>query len=368
MTAQILEDFGERELIYRIRDIVAEHGGPELMLDDSACLQTSTRGETTWITTDPCPIPNLVQRLGMGDYYHAGWLCVVKSLSDLASMGASPLGVVVTVDFPRQTAIQTFDSFFNGVVACSSAHGTALLGGNIREARERSHAVSCAVGATRTKQALLRGAACPGDMLFVVDRADFGGFWAGIATQERKGKCSTLSEDLLSRVRSMALTPTAKVEQGQILLEKAPPRFCMDTSDGLLACALDLVALSDVDAVISLEDDIVAHEIHEVAAACNSDARAWALSWGTCHLLCSADRDAVVAAKAALETIGSELVVLGEVVSGHGKIIVDGQCVTKKASSLLGGYQFSPGSFWGGDVKRHVEDMMSKSIEDFLHG
>jgi len=311
-------------------------------------------------------VPNLVQRYEMGDYYHAGWLCVVKSVSDLAAMGACPTGVVVSVDFPVDTRVDDFDSFFRGVVECVSAHGTALLGGNIKEAQDKPHAVSCAIGTTDSSKALFRGNANPGDLLFVVDRADWGGFWAGIASHLRKDQCSALPDGLLSSVRDMALKPRAKVKQGQVLLAEAPPAFCMDNSDGLLASAFDLAKSMDIDVMLTLEGSLLDPSIQKVAQACDCDARAWALGWGSCHLLCAADKATVTRAEAVLRTVGSELVIAGEVRKGNGQVYVNGQLISQSTSASLRGDQFNPASFWQIGPKQYTEDMLSRSLEEII--
>jgi len=311
----------------------------------------------------------------MGDYYHAGWLCVVKSISDLAAMGAIPSGVVVSVDLPPEAPVEYFDRFFEGVVECSEAHGTMLIAGNIKEAHAKDsrgevvpQAVSCAIGYTPRGKALLRGAPKPGDRLFVVDKAEFGGFWAGIATHLKANVCSALQQDLVHQARQMALTPRAKVREAAALLANSDIAFCMDNSDGLLASALDLVKTNDVDAFLSIGTDQVSAVASRVAEACGCDSRAWALGWGACHLLCAASPENTANADSILRSLGSEMVVIGEVVAGSGTVIVNGGKVSAKTSSSLRGDQFNPDSFWQIGVKKYADDMLSLSIEDIVSG
>lgn len=372
MKYEKLDGSGERKLIRRIRDIVSSLGGQQLTLDDSAMLVKHPGPCTTWVTTDPCPFPNLVQRIGMGDYYHAGWLSIAKSISDLAAMGACPTGVTISVDFPVDLSISDFDRFFQGVIDCAASHQTSLVGGNIKEAHtwNRRHervvpqAVSCAVGYTRTSQALLRGEPVPGDLLCIVDKNEFGGFWSGIASHLRKDDCASLPKDLIERARKMALIPRAMVKEGQALLEQAPPRFCMDNSDGLLASALDLVKEGNVDAHFNLHCDMFSSTVRKVAVACGCDCRLWALGWGSCHLLCAASEAAMSKAQTVLQELGSELIVVGEVTDGNGKVVVNNREISETTTSSMRGDQFNPDSFWRSGPKQYTEDMISKRLEE----
>ena len=63
MKYEKLDGTGERKLIRRIRDIVSMAGGQQLTLDDSAMLVKHPGPCSTWVTTDPCPFPNLVHPL-----------------------------------------------------------------------------------------------------------------------------------------------------------------------------------------------------------------------------------------------------------------------------------------------------------------
>ena len=363
-----LRDIGERALIHRIQQILLQRTGAILMLDDAAIVPGHCIGCSTWITTDPSPIPNLVQVLGMGTYYHAGWLSAVKSLSDVAAMGARPTGLVVAVEFPPDTCCTDFDAFFQGFIDCCSKHGTTLLGGNLKESSGGCYAISCALGVTDSDTALKRGRPNPGDVLFVVDREDLGGFWAGIATHVYRERCSGIPESILSSARELALTPRAKVIQGQALLREAPMSICMDNSDGLLASAIELVSLSTVDAVFDLETKKLSSTVQTIAETVGADPRLWMLGWGSYHLLCSAADDMILGIQKTLNSLGSEPVIVGSVQAGSGLVIVNDITISANTPPMFRGDQFVTGSFWQSDPNTYVHAMMTRSIEDIVRG
>ncbi len=372
MINEPLKNFGEWTLIHRIRDIVSEYGEPELTLDDSALVPNISDDKRVWITIDPCPLPNIVQRLGIGDYYHAGWLCVVKSISDIAAMGGTPSGIVVAVDFSNDLTIDNFDRFFQGVIECAMAHDTHLIGGNIKEGggkgKEKEHAVSCGIGYINKDQALMRGKVKSGDLLFIVDREDFGGYWAGIAESILAEKQSILKGKHLNEIISMALTPMAKVKQAQIMLYTAPPSFCMDNSDGMIASAFELVKQGDVDVVFSIEKNMFKSSIRKVAEAYNCDVRTWAYIWGSASLFCAADEATVKKIEAELNRINSNIVVVGEVHTGNGQVSVclDDNISLVDISPALKGEQFVSGSFWEKGAMTVTHELLKMSQEELL--
>ncbi|MFC1682730.1 thiamine-monophosphate kinase [Candidatus Zixiibacteriota bacterium] len=361
-----LSDFGENSLVRRIKNIVDGHGGDKLILDDAAPVQLQGYPGMLSVTTDPCPLPNLVQRINLGGFYHAGWLTVVKSLSDLAAAGSCPIGVTLAVEFSADMKIDEFDNFFKGASDCAFQHGTSLRAGNIKETMGKPHAVSFAIGASKTKNVLCRGKANPGELLFVIDQRDLGGFWAGVASHENKEQCINLPRSFLDEAQNKALTPTAKVEAGQIMLEVAPPSFVMDNSDGLLASADELARVSACDVILNMSSSCFPDYVLAIARATSCDPRIWALGWGTCQLLCASQRNKANIASNALKDAGTDVVFVGEVKEGNGNVFIriDDIDYSIGDSALLRGEQFHPDSFWKHGITKYVDIMMSCSLEE----
>ena len=357
--ATVLSDVGERALCRRIKDILDAATGESLLLDDAAPLPSHIgTHQAAWVTTDPAPIPNLVQRIGMGDYYHAGWLCVVKTLSDLAAVGATPLGIALAVEFPPQMLLTDFDRFFDGAGQCAKSHGTHIVGGNIKENAQGAHAVSFGVGNAPTGKWLPRGAASETDVVYVVDRDDLGAFWAGVATHMKAGMCHSLPAPAIARLRSCALTPRAKTSEAIMLLERAPPSFCMDSSDGLLCSAEELAHISHLDVLLKLDDAAFSEDVLATARAVGADHRTWAVGFGSCQLLCAAPEAGVSAA----EAHGIPLARIGHMSKGPGCVVLagpDGEEARLGSSALMRGEQFRKASFWQQGVARYIDLMLT---------
>lgn len=143
----------ESKILEIIRAQVAEAG------DDAAIV--SFRDTNLIITTDmlhresdfpPGTIP-----------YTIGWRSVAVSLSDLAAMGARPLGALLALGDP-DLAEQFARGVLKGASACCQAAGTCLLGGDLDRHRELT-LVSTGIG--EAKVPLRRDGARVGDLVCV---------------------------------------------------------------------------------------------------------------------------------------------------------------------------------------------------------
>lgn len=156
-----------------------------------------------------------------------GWANVVHSLSDLAAVGARPLGVLLSYALPKEADREWIRALNRGASEALKAHGTFCLGGDTSTADEAIfHCVG--VGMVSGKSYLTRQGARPGDRVYAT-----GPFGMG---------------NLLGLTRSMQPDLWAELERSyrpQIpfaLVEAVKPflRACIDSSDGLFS-ALDLL-------------------------------------------------------------------------------------------------------------------------------
>jgi len=95
--------------------------------------------------------------------YVIGWRAVAVSLSDLAAMGARPLGVLLALGDPDLSG-RLVRGVLDGAVACCAAVGTDLIGGDIDRHSELT-LVSSAIG--EAEHPVLRKGACVGDAVCV---------------------------------------------------------------------------------------------------------------------------------------------------------------------------------------------------------
>jgi len=355
-------NFGESNLILQINEIVKKYGNSALVLDDAAFINNKKQYERIYLTTDPSPVPNLVHKIGMGDYYHSGWLCALKSISDIAAVGAVPAGLLLSLDVPDTCTFNEYKSFFQGFIQCAKEHGFRLLGGNIRESKQDFHAVSTGIGFGKKKY-LKRRTAKEGDLIFIVDKKDFGGYWAGISSYLRSGELKWKKERI-NEIREMSLKPRAKCREARILLNNTEINFTIDNSDGLISSLKEITRNRNINTVIDLQDYNIDGSLTELAGKLNCDPKLWCLGWGGVQLTCVASKKNTEVAIRALKKIKKEIVIIGEITKGDGKVILKNYNTTMQRKLLrdLDGEQFKRNSFWKSGINKYIKIMVQQNV------
>jgi thiamine-monophosphate kinase len=166
------------------------------------------------------------------------------NLSDLAAMGAAPLGYLMTVALPKGTAPEWLDAFAAGLAADQARFGLSVLGGDTVSTPGPVALSLTILGTVPPGQALLRKGARPGDELWVSGTIGDGALGLRAAG-------GTLADDgfLAGRYR----LPEPRLALGQAL--RGVARAAMDVSDGLVQDCGHLCRLAECGAEI--ESDAV---------------------------------------------------------------------------------------------------------------
>jgi thiamine-monophosphate kinase len=164
------------------------------------------------------------------DAFTAGWVLVQASLSDLAAVGASPLGLLLAISMPPgYTGVERLNA---GIAAALETSGVAVLGGDLNEGPSPMF-TACALG-------LVQGAPIgrmgiqPGDELWVTGPMGAGN---ALAIVHLLGLPEVLCPEAGYR-------PQARLSAGAAL--RGVARAMMDTSDGLMTTLDHLARLNHV--------------------------------------------------------------------------------------------------------------------------
>jgi thiamine-monophosphate kinase len=216
-----LRDLGEFGLIDRIERAVRKSGrtrGVAVGIGDDAAVLRPPLGED-WVVTTDAAIEGVHFRWQTQSPRCIGRRALVASLSDLAAMGARPLGFVVALAAPPDLALRAFDGLLAGMLQEAETHRCPLVGGNISRAQQTAISIT-AQGSVERGRALLRSKARPGDRIFVT------GTLGGAALEVARAAAGQ------GRVRRV---PVPRLRAGRALARSAGIGACIDISDGLLA-------------------------------------------------------------------------------------------------------------------------------------
>ena len=177
-----------------------------------------------------------------------GRIAAVSSLSDLAAVGADPLGVLVSATLPHADRDRAQEGVARGMREVLDPAGLFVLGGDTNEGDHLALAVTAA-GLVPKNAVMTRVGARPGDQVFVSGPLGAGGAYAG-ATLLGIG---TMDE--------AAFRPAVRLREGASIRTIASS--CMDTSDGFVATVDQLARINDVGIRITAAP---ADLLHPVAA------------------------------------------------------------------------------------------------------
>lgn len=169
------------------------------------------------------------------------------NLSDLAAMGARPVGVLTACAFPKGLDEAWIDGFAAGLAADVDAFDCPVLGGDTVSTSGPAVFSLTALGALPKGQALRRAGAQAGDLLVMSGTLGDG----ALGLLAAQGLLEGASEDL-AYLADRYRVPRPRLKLGCALLGRA--HAGQDISDGLLQDAGHLCACSGLSVDIHLAD------------------------------------------------------------------------------------------------------------------
>jgi thiamine-monophosphate kinase len=300
MPKRLLKDLGEQGLLQELQPFFAPQSATVLVPvgDDSAVI--SLDGDLV-ITKDL-----LVDGVHFSDQTTeaeaVGWRAGAANLSDLAAMGASPIGLLVGLALPGDTPLDWILGVYRGL-----AHfGVPILGGDTVRSSQRVISIT-ALGKIQGPT-IRRNQARVGDQLLLT--GPMGSARAGLELLLHPEKQEQLSsEDAQVLIRAHQ-RPTPRLDIPSLLFAQTRRIGGMDTSDGLADAVLQICRASGVGALIEHQSIPILPAVRTLAG---DQALDWAYYGGEdFELLLSVDP--IVAEK--LLTLHQEFTMIGTVTAG----------------------------------------------------
>lgn len=336
-----IRDIGEQGLLQRLQRFC-----PTDIVGDDAAVLPIQPNQSLVVTTDL-----LVDGVHFSDRTtspeDAGWRAAAANLSDLAAMGASPLGITVGLGVTGDTLISWVERLYQGLTECLQQYNTPIVGGDI----SRSSVVTVAItafGQVDPTRTIRRSSAQAGDAIVVtgVHGASRAGlelllhpeFGQHLSVTERmllikahqrpKPRLDVLP--LLRKILSPSTIQNSLQTQNHspLILDDlanpeptlSPARVAgMDSSDGLADAVVQICRCSRVGARIDRHRVPISPAITRMVSP--AQALDWALYGGEDFelILCLPPETAQLV----VDHLGEEAVVVGHIDSGSDVFLVD---------------------------------------------
>jgi thiamine-monophosphate kinase len=269
---------GERALIAAIR---ARAGGGKdslrLGIGDDCAILRPPAGHEIVVTTD-FSLEQVHFRRDWHPPESIGHRCLARGLSDLAAMGARPLGAFLSLALPAELTTKDLgkswlDHFLDGFLALATGSGVPLAGGDTAQSPEfdargrKQSGLAVAdivlIGTVKRGRALLRSGARAGDVIYVT--GNLGGAAAELLALGRNpSKFSDLTKAAEGHPH---LFPEPRLDAAHKLASTRRIHSGIDISDGLSTDLAHICEESDVAAEI----DAAAIPIHPLALQAERD-------------------------------------------------------------------------------------------------
>ncbi len=236
----LISELGERGLLKLIQPYCL----PNTIGDDGAIVHPPPDCELV-ITTDV-----LVDGVHFSDRtttaYDVGWRSVAANLSDLAAMGATPLGITVGLSLPPTLPVVWLEGLYQGMQACLERYETGIIGGDLTRSSVATVAIT-ALGFANEERIIQRSTAQIGDAIVVT----------GYHGDAHAGLQLLLNPELgstdLHADRQILITAHQRPQPRLdvlLLLDRSVTVSGMDSSDGLADAIVQICQASSVGAVL----------------------------------------------------------------------------------------------------------------------
>ena len=303
---------GEFDLIGRYFAPLATAPGAFGLTDDGAVFDVPP-GETCVVTTDAMVAG--IHFFENDGSRNLGWKLLAVNLSDLAAMGAVPLGYTLDFALPKGWAPAHTDAwlsdFSRGLMQCQAQFETSLLGGDTVSTTGPMTLAITAFGSVPKNKVLRRSGAKAGDMVWVSGAIGD----AALAVKIRKGWMPPNGQTFAQADKRLDM-PFPRLALGTAL--RGVATAAADVSDGLAADLAHICEASGVGAEIRFADVPVSAELRALVTV-DPGLMSLVLAGGDDYeLVFTAPTAAEAQVRAASEAARTPVYNVGRIVAGKG--------------------------------------------------
>lgn len=197
-------------------------------------------------------VDSIVEEIASGLYsdpYLIGWMTVMASISDLAAVGAKPIGILLIENIPSEYPAEKLQLIQKGIQEACFASDTFVLGGDTNSSRELQLGAA-AIGIIDDEKVISRRGCQENDLLLISHPMGLGMVFA--LTQ------------LFYKQYAIPYKPTPNLVHGQLIRKYATS--CIDTSDGFFPAICNLMELNNIGFTLSKGfDDFIDMQVIGIA-------------------------------------------------------------------------------------------------------
>ncbi|MDD1774804.1 MAG: thiamine-phosphate kinase [Methanobacterium sp.] len=213
------------------------------------------------------------------NYQQMGEKIVTVNVSDLAAMGAKPLGITIALGLPSDLSINQFDHIVEGIIIACQKYDTPLIGGDTNESTELTLSGTC-LGLVDKDKVLMRSGAQEGDVIAVT--GPLGLAAAGFEILLNKSFFKNWDDSLKENIIKNSLEPVAQLEKGLKLIKSPGVTSATDISDGLLSEIGEMMDSSPSKVGVKIFEELlpIPEEVYQVAENLDKNVLELALAYG----------------------------------------------------------------------------------------
>lgn len=182
--------------------------------------------------------------------YQLGWKAAAVNFSDIAAMGAEPVGSLLAVALPKDLPDTWLSEFIRGYKTLSQRFDFPLIGGDTTASSGPISICVTVMGKCPAGRSLLRSAAKEGDLVCVTGTLGDSGLGLDAILRRMKGDEELpYSADILIERH---YKPLPRINEGLVLTDTEGVHAMMDISDGVASDLLHILEESHCDAQVDL--------------------------------------------------------------------------------------------------------------------
>lgn len=242
-SSQTVKEIGEQGLLKKLQPFCPG----DIVGDDGAVLSVNPQ-EQLVITTDV-----LVDGVHFSDRTTppetVGWRAAAANLSDLAAMGATPIGITVGLCLPGEVRVTWVERLYQGLTDCLQRYQTPIIGGDICRSPMITLSIT-ALGTVAPHHVIRRSSGQPGDAIVVTGL--HGGSYGGLQLLLNPALGQNISVSDRNTLIEAHQRPKPRLDVLPLLWEMVgtTPVAGMDSSDGLADGVVQVCRMSGVGATL----------------------------------------------------------------------------------------------------------------------